>query len=239
MFDNLSRALFFGGGVVKLMIVPLIRFLGAVFMAISTYKMLKARRDNHMALWLLAVMVSPILARIAYEVYRRCMVKKESPRAKGSGLFLMLAIALFVASFFLSAGSAISMGTGILKSELDGEYIVTFYDARGNAYSDIYDVPLYDEEGNVYIFNADWFTMGGYIDQNGRYFYGESSFLREDGVYYYDEGNTLVPVEASDEYYTDGECRYYYLIDRVFWDENGMIWASSGRWQMKLFELEP
>ncbi len=47
--------------------------------------------------------------------------------------------------------SAISMGIGYIKSEIDGEYIATFYDVHRNEYDDLYDVPLYDKQGNIYI----------------------------------------------------------------------------------------
>lgn len=168
MFDNISQGLFTTDATGYLIVVPILRSLAILFMVISTYKLLKARQDDHKFLWIVAICFSPIIARIAFEVYRRWISKKEIVRAKGSTPFPITSIIAFVLSVVLMILSVISMGIGYIKSEIDGEPLATFYDVHGNEYDDLYDVPLYDKQGNKYTHEPAWFTAGNYIDQNGK-----------------------------------------------------------------------
>lgn len=47
MFDNISQGLFTTGATGYLIVVPILRSLAILFMVISTYKLLKARQDDH------------------------------------------------------------------------------------------------------------------------------------------------------------------------------------------------
>ena len=238
MFDNISQGLFTTGATGYLIIVPVLRLLAILFMVISTYKLLKARQDNHKFLWVVAICFSPIIARIAFEVYRRWISKKETVRVKGSTPFLITSIIAFVLSAILMIVSVISMGIGYIKSEIDGEPLATFYDVHGNEYYDLYDVPLYDEQGNTYTHKDAWFTAGSYTDQNGKSYDGDYCYLSEDGYFYFDENEELKPYKDSYDYYTDGETIYYYLFNRVYWENDGTIYEKSGKLHLELFDFD-
>ncbi len=238
MFDNISQGLFTTGAMGYLIIVPVFRLLAILFMVISTYKLLKARQDNHKFLWVVAICFSPIIARIAFEVYRRWISKKETVRVKGSTPFLITSIIAFVLSAILMIVSVISIGIGYIKSEIDGEPLATFYDVHGNEYYDLYDVPLYDKQGNTYTHKDAWFTAGSYTDQNGKSYDGDYCYLSEDGYFYFDENEELKPYKDSYDYYTDGETIYYYLFNRVYWENDGTIYEKSGKLHLELFGFD-
>lgn len=237
MFDNISQGLVEAGAARYMVAVPVLRMAAALFMAFSTYKLLKVRQDNHKLIWILAIMWVPILARMIYEIYRRWVAPKDAPNAKGSSLLLILSIAAFVLSAVLSVVSAVSVGIGFIKSELDGEPIAIFYDVHGNEYTDRYDVPLHDKMGNVYTHEAEWFTAGTYTDQDGKTYDGEDCYLSQEGYFYFDANNELVPYLNYDHYYTDGETVYYSLFHRVHWEEDGTIWGFTGRMDIELFDF--
>jgi len=237
MFDNISQGLFTTGATGYLIVVPALRSLAILFMVISTYKLLKARQDNHKFLWIVAICFSPIIARIAFEIYRRWISKKEIIRAKGSTPFLIASIIAFVLSAILMIVSVISMGIGYIKSEIDGEPIATFYDVHGNEYDDLYDVPLYDKQGNIYTHEDAWFTTGSYTEQNGKSYDGDYCYLSEDGYFYFDENEELKPYKDSYDYYTDGETIYYLLGNHVYWGNDGTIYEKSGKLHLELFDF--
>ena len=238
MFENISQAVFTTGAIGYMIVVPVVRSLATLFMAISTYKLLKAREDHFKILWVVAICFSPIIARIAFEVYCRWIAKKEIGAVKGSKAFLIASVIAFALSAVLLVASVISIGVGYLKSEIDGEPLGTFYDVHGNEYDDVYDVPLYDKEGNTYTHEIGWFTTGTYIDQNGRSYDGDYCYLREDGFFYYDENKELKPYKDSYDYYTDGEAIYYDLFGRVYWEADGTIYGQSGRVYIELFDFD-
>jgi hypothetical protein len=134
--------------------------------------------------------------------------------------------------------SVISMGIGYIKSEIDGEPLATFYDVHGNEYYDLYDVPLYDKQGNTYTHKDAWFTAGSYTDQNGKSYDGDYCYLSEDGYFYFDENEELKPYKDSYDYYTDGETIYYYLFNRVYWENDGTIYEKSGKLHLELFDFD-
>lgn len=238
MFANISQGLFMTGTTGYLIVVPLLRLLATVLMALSTYKLLKARRDPHKAMWIIAVLFAPVPARLVYEAYCRWLAKKEIPPVKGSAPLLIAAVAAYVLSVVVLVMSVVSMGAGYLKSEWDGEPLAVFYDVHGNAYYDYSEVPLYDKDGNIYTHEPAWFTAGTYTDQNGKAYDGDYCFLSQDGYFYYDAKDELVPYKDSYDYYTDGRTIYYYLFDSVYWEEDGTIYGFSGRVHFKLFDFD-
>lgn len=238
MFDNVSQWLFNTGVTGYFVIVPILRLLAVLFMVISTYKLLKARQDSHKFLWVIAICFSPIIARIAFEIYRRLINKKEFDKVKGSNAFLITSIVAFALSIILTVISIVTIGVGYIKSGIDGEPLATFYDVHGNDYDDLYDVPLYDKQGNKYTHESAWFSAGYYIDQNGKSYDGEYCYLSEEGYFYFDENEELEPYDDSSYYYTDGEMVYYYLFNRVYWGDDGTIYEKSGKWHLKLFDFD-
>ena len=238
MFDNTAQELFFTGAAGTFFLVPILNLLTSIFMLVSTYKLLKAREDKYKPIWLIAIFLSPILARIVYEIYRRCISKSDISAPKSNRIFLVLSLITFVLSSIMSAASILSMGAGYIQSELDGTPLTVYYDKKGNKYDDLYQVPLYDKEGNRYTYEEGWFTTGTYTDQEGNSYSGDISFLSEDGYFYYDADDSLTPYQNSDEYYTDGTTIYYYIFGRIYWDENGTIWNVSGRVLTELFDFD-
>lgn len=120
----------------------------------------------------------------------------------------------------------------------DGEPLATFYDVHGNEYDDLYDVPLYDKQGNTYTHKDAWFTAGSYTDQNGKSYDGDYCYLSEDGYFYFDENEELKPYKDSYDYYTDGETIYYYLFNRVYLENDGTIYEKSGELHLELFDFD-
>lgn len=151
---------------------------------------------------------------------------------------MIASIISYILSAVLLAISIVSMGVGFIKSEIDGEPIATFYDVQGNEYADLYDVPLYDKEGNTYTHEAAWFTAGTYVDQNGKTYDGDYCYLSEDGYFYFDEHDELEPYQDSYDYYTDGKIVYYYLFNRVYWEKDGTICEKTGRFSLELFDFD-
>ncbi|MBQ5591873.1 MAG: hypothetical protein IIU80_02910 [Clostridia bacterium] len=238
MFENISEGLFMLGASGYLYIVPVLRFFATLLMLISTYKVLKVRQDSHKGQWLLGVIVFPILGRIAYEIYRRYMEKKEHPKVKGSTSLMVVSLFIRFIAVILLVSSFISMGAGFIRGEITGEWVSTYYDLKGNQYSDVYDVPFYDKEGNRYTYEPEWFTSGTYTDQKGNKLDGDYAYIDENGYFYYDKNNTLKPHNDSYDYYTDGENLYYSLFFHVYWEENGEMYAFGSKYDYKLFDFD-
>lgn len=245
MFDNASQAIFTTGGVIYLMIVPLLQMVAKAFMAVSVWKDHKARGYSHRWWWIVGVLISPILVGIAYQVFRKWISKREILEERGKrsakfGLaFFFTSLLCHLLSLLLTVISVITIGIGGIKSIVDDEPLLTVYDRYGNAYHDLYEVPLYDRQGNVYTESMEWehLFITVYVDQNGNEYAGEYAYLDEEGYFYYDPDNKLTPTQ-NDGYYTDGEKLYYGLVFQIYWDENGDIYENSGRVHTKLFDLE-
>ena len=238
MFENISEGLFMIGATGYLYIVPVLRFFATLLMLISTYKVLKVRQDSHKAYWLSGVIVFHVLGRIAYEIYCRYMEKKDHPKVKGSIVMMIVSFIIRLIALVLLISSFITMGAGFIRSGITGELITTYYDLKGNAYGDVYDVPYYDEKGNKYTYESEWFTTGTYTDQDGNKYDGDYVYISEDGYFYYDKNNKLQPYDDSYEYYTDGNKIYYSQFPYTYWDENGEMYASGGKYDYKLFDFD-
>lgn len=237
MFENVSQGLFTTGAVGYMIVVPAIRLIATILMAISLYKLLKARQDGRIPIWMIATFIAPIVTRIAFEIYSRWIAKKETEKVKGSLSLLIASLILYAVAAALTVASVISIGAGLVKSEIDGEFITTYYDANGNEYGDYYEVCLYDESGNKYTYEAEWLTFK-YVDQNGKSYDGDHCYLSEDGYFFYDEDDSLVPYDESYEYYTDGETIYYSILLPIYWSEDGTIYEKSGKFDIELFDFK-
>jgi len=244
LFDNISQGLFLTGGTGYFIVVPILRFMATIFMAISTYKILKIRNDKYKTYWLFFIFISPILTRIIYEIYRRWIARKldhtilNIKAPKSSNILLIISIIIFIIIVILSIISTISMGLGFIKSYMDNEPIAAAYDVYGNEYFSYMEVPLYDKEGNIYTYEPAWLVMGNYVDQNGNIYDGDYCYLDEDGFLYYDKDKKLKPHKVHDGYYTDGNNIFYCLWHYVYWDDKGVVYEKSGRFSIELFDFE-
>lgn len=237
MSNNISHTLFQSGGYLYLIGIPLLRIIATWLMIIAVWRKLKRRNDNHRILWIIFTFFSPILARLCFEAYCRWIDKKSIAKICGNFTLTLVSVISFILSAILTVIAIALIGIGYIKSEIDGEPLTTFYDVKGNKYGDLYDVPLYDENGNLYIRETEWFAFD-YIDQKGKEFDGNYCYLREDGYFYYDSTNKLKPYNNTYDYYTDGNKIYYTLINDVYWDEDGTIWEKSGRMHLELFDFD-
>ena len=237
MFENVSQGLFTTGAVGYMIVAPVLRLIAAVLMAISLYKLLRARQDRNIPVWMIATFIAPIVTRIAFEIYSRWIAKKDTEKVSGSVPLLITSLILYAVAAVLTVASVLSMGAGFIKSEIDGEFISTYYDRNGNQYGDYYEICLYDEDGNEYTYESEWFSFK-YIDQNGKTYDGDYCYLSEDGYFFYDRDNSLVPYDGTYDYYTDGETVYYSLRFRVYWDEDGTIYEKSGKFAIELFDFD-
>lgn len=246
MFENISQGLFVSGGIGYLILVPILRLLVSLFMVISTYKILKTRQDKHKLVWIIFIWISPIITRIAYEVYRRCIAEKAieninvNKASKSSNVFLAFSIIIYAATIIITFVSVVTMGIGVVKSYVDNEPLAAAYDVYGNMYSDYTEVPLFDQEGNTYTPDRSFKSLlkRDYIDQNGNVYNGMYCYLNENGYFYYDKNNVLVPCDEYNDYFTDGKAIYYDLFGTVYWTEDGTIYAQSGRFTEELFDFE-
>ena len=238
-FENLSQALFTMGGIGYSIAVPLLRFIATLLMALSTYKLLKARGDKYKWAWILAMFIlSPVLVRIAYEIFRRFIVKSDVKHAKGSTACLLGSVAVYVLSLILVVAAVISMGFGFIRSVIMGEPLTTFYDRQGNQYEYVSDVVYYDEAGNIYTRHTALFRADTITDQNGNSYDLSKCYISEDGYFFYDEKNILRTYENDRYYCTDGETVYFDLIYPVYWKKDGTMWYQSGRFHLALFDFE-
>lgn len=237
MFENVSQGLFQTGTAGYLIVVPIIRSISILFMLISTYKLLKVREDKHKAIWLIAVIASPFLGRIVYEIYCRFISKKSVKKSKSGTHFLILSLLAWIISVVLLVASFISMGAGYIKSEIDDEPLYTYYDVVGNKYENINDVPFHDRQGNTYFYEPAWFEVGTYTDQNGKKYDGHYCYISEDGYFYYDKNDKLQPYNDSYDYYTDGEVIYYSPLGSIYWDEDGTMYEIVHKGYYKVFDF--
>ncbi|MCH5320784.1 MAG: hypothetical protein J1E36_03415 [Eubacterium sp.] len=246
MFENISQGLFVAGGIGYSTLVPILRLVVSLLMVISTYKILKVRQDKHKLVWILFIWISPIITRISYEIYRRWIAEKTvenvsvNKASKASNVFLVLSIIIYAAAIIITFVSVVTMGIGVVKSYVDDEPIAAAYDVYGNMYSDYIEVPLFDQEGNTYTPDRSFKSLltNDYIDQNGNVYNGMYCYLDENGYFYYDKNNELVPYDEYNDYFTDGEVIYYDLFGTVYWNEDGTIYAKSGRYTEELFDFE-
>lgn len=138
----------------------------------------------------------------------------------------ILSLILSAVAGVLSVISISTMGVSVIKSIVDDECLFEFtcYDVNGKQYNDIFDVPLYDRDGNTYSYEPEWFVMGDYVSQNGERLDGDYCYLDSDGYLVYNEN--LVPCEECwcDYYYDEQGNKYYSLHGNpVYLDENGNI----------------
>ncbi len=237
MFENISQGLFISGDIIILVLIPILRSLASLLIIINIYRKHKVRGDGNKAIWILCAIGFPIITKIAQEIYSRKINKKQIPKVKGNTGLLITSAVIYVATLVLTVVAVVLMGTGLIKSGVDNEPIVSYYDRNGTVYN-WYDEMLYfDEKGNTYKYNSEWFTHS-YIDQNGKEYDEENCFISEDGYFYYDENDTLKPIADKDGYYTDGEKMYYNPSFRVYWYEDGTMYEQSGRFSISLFDFE-
>ena len=239
MFENASQEILFIGYVGRYAIVPVIKVISGIFMAISVCRDAKSRKFDNKWFWTILVLFSPILGRIAYAVYHRYIRKKiwdiEYPKVfERKGVVLMaLSFATYGLMIIAMLVSMITIGVSKVKSKIDNEPIVIYYDIQGNQYGKAWKVPLYDRQGNIYKYEFKELDVC-YTDQNGNSYTSEQCYIDSNGYFVYDEEDTFVSVSENMDYYKDAEGNIYYSVTLlpVYWNENGdiyvMVWKNIG-----------
>ena len=241
MFENTSQAMF----VISFMVyraLPILKIIAGALMALSVYRHAKSNNINRKGLWALVVFGFPVLGRLAYCIYHRFIRKKNTeylfeqcvPTNNRKGVILcVLSLFLSFIAGVITVVAVSTIGISVIKSVVDDEPLWehTCYDVHGNQYRDIYEVPLYDHEGNVYSFESEWIIAGNYIDQNNNQFNEDYCYLDSDGYFVYNEN--LIPCEECwCNYYYDNDGNKYYQLDGfvIYWDEDGNIFERNGRY---------
>ena len=251
MFENTSQGMFFISFLVY-RALPIFKILASILMSVSVYRHAKHNRIEHKGLWVVIAFGFPVLGRLAYCIYHRFLREKNNKylfeeyktnNRKGA-ILCVLSLVLSVLALIISIVSVATMGASVIKSIVDDEYIFehTCYDVHGNQYSDIYDVPLYDREGNTYTYDRKFgFEPNDYIDQNGNLLDGDYCYLDSDGYLVYNESGFSPCEECWCDYYFDEQGNKYYDLwgYQLYWNENGEIFESRNRSTVQVFyEIE-
>lgn len=239
MFENASQEILFIGYVGRYAVVPAIKVIAGIFMAISVYRDAKSRNFDNKWFWSILAFFSPILGRIAYAVYHRYIRKKlwdiEYPKVlqrKGFAL-MVLSLTTCVLMLITMLASMITIGVSKVKSKIDNEPIVIYYDIQGNQYGKAWKVPLYDRDGNTYQYDFKDFDIC-YTDEDGNSYTSGQCYIDGEGFFVYDEDDEFVNVSESMDYYKDAEGNIYYSVALLpaYWSEDGdvfvMIWKNIG-----------
>lgn len=239
MFENASQEILFIGYVGRYAVVPAIKVIAGIFMAISVYRDAKSRKFENKWFWAILALLAPILGRLAYAVYHRYIRKWiwdiEYPKVFNRKGIVLMAISFFTYGLMLIAmlASMITIGVSKVKSAVDNEPIVIYYDIQGNQYGKAWKVPLYDCEGNTYKYEFKDFDIC-YTDENGNSYTSEQCYIDSNGYFVFDEMCDFVSVSENMDYYTDNEGNIYYSVALlpVYWDKDGdmfvMVWKNIG-----------
>lgn len=246
MFDNVSQGMFYSGIMGYVIAVNLIRGIAGIFMAISVYRDAKSRGFNYKWIWVTVVLGSPILGRLVYSFYHRCVRKwiwnipyPKVYKREGTAA-MVLSIITYGIMLITATVAAVTVGVSVIKSEIDNEPIVAYYDLYGNEYEwyEEYEVPLYDREGNKYYYKTVSIGKREYVDQDGNRFDIGYCYLDKDGYFVYDKENSFT--ECEDDYYysRDNEGNLCFQLDYgiVHWEKDGEVYAVSGKYRIYLFD---
>ena len=102
--------------------------------------------------------------------------------------------------------------------DVDG--VQTYYDMKGNAYTDPNDVLFYDESGNIYKYYK---QTGGYIC-NGNEYFSFNSFVDKNGYFVYNEPQKITyDSDIDTEKWIDEDNNKYAHSFEASWDADGNL----------------
>jgi heme/copper-type cytochrome/quinol oxidase subunit 2 len=226
---DILKTLFSTSGAIYLVVVPILRELSAVFLAIAISKDCKARYNKNNILWAIFTLLSPVFVGIIYFIYSRVINKCEKQdisdkKIKSAKKLTVLAIIIYVISVILCIVSfSTIIGTEIYSQVKDNSSLMfndSYYDINGNEYENATDVPLYDQDGNKYVIkkvneSINWYA---YFDELGNQYELEDSYISKDGCFYYDDEQKL---EHKGKIVT---------TDTIFYDEQGNEYVAIGQY---------
>ena len=230
--------IFAGGVLVALRIVPLLREIAGLFLAIFIVKNSKARNFDNSFLWALFALLSPVLAVLGYYIKVKLSEGKvevqlnDKDKIKKSKKFFIISFIIYALAFIVLIGSVVvSIGAGAIglaKNEI--EPFPTYYDSEGNIHEEYETIPIYDKDGNEYHLGdiTDGWNMNSYYDQNGKEYLLSHCYVSQYGYFYYDENDELEDTHESTYYYgkhwkDKNGVLYAHIDDGVFWDDEGNL----------------
>lgn len=163
---NTIETIYASGRIVYLILVPFLRELAGMFLAIAISKDCKARDNGSGALWGVFTLVTPLFAGVIYFIYSRLLVKRkgktkeDKKKIKSSRKLTAFAVFVYALSVIVAIVAVItSLSSGIALAEKeDGEANINsiiydeYYDKNGVRYENGKDVILYDKNKNKYHF---------------------------------------------------------------------------------------
>lgn len=226
-------SIFLSSRLIYSILVPLLRAVAGVLLAIAISKDCKARENGSTALWGLFTLIFPAMTGIIYGVYSRILKKRESKTENGkknikrSERLTVCAILVYIiaiAAACVAIITTVASGTAIIisgdNSGLNSFSYDEFYDMKGNKYDDAYKVVLYDRQGNSYHIqeSPDGWNYYTYFDQNGVEYDLALCYISKDGYFHYDKDSKL---KNDDSIFT-------YEYDKIYLDENGNEYKKIG-----------
>lgn len=115
-----------------------------------------------------------------------------------------------------------------------------YYDKMGNKYDDPFDVIIYGENGEKYIYleeELEDLYFSYYVDENGKKYESTNCYVNEDGFFVYNEELELLCDDDPDynDAFSEDENDTYRYYENPYVDENGDLyyWAEEAIWNEK------
>ena len=115
-----------------------------------------------------------------------------------------------------------------------------YYDKMGNKYDDPFDVIIYGENGEKYIYleeELEDLYFSYYVDENGKKYESTNCYVNEDGFFVYNEELELLCDDDPDynDAFSEDENDTYMYYENPYVDENGDLyyWAEEAIWNEK------
>lgn len=245
------ETIFSTGGAAYLIIVPILRELSAILLAIAISKDYKARYNKRNIMWGLLSLLSPVLIGIIYFIFSKVIntgeIKNTNNKKaiKSAKKITILAIIMYIVSFVLCVVSISAIiGTEFASQITDNGSLIfnNYYDINGNEYEKATDVPLFDKEGNKYVINKaptgiNWYA---YFDESGNQYEFEDSYISEDGYFYYDNEHKLKHngriVTTDTIFYDESGNKYVPIGQYAYFTDDGKIIHKFSRYEDMAFD---
>lgn len=228
---NTTEAINLSSRAIYIILVPVLRELAGVILAIAISKDCKARNNGSGALWGVFTLFFPAFAGIIYCIYSRFLAKRDAKtdadrkKIKTSRRLTIVAVLVYIAAFMIAVIAIITGVASGIASSIDNEatninslMYSEYYDMNGVKYDEGEQVILYDKEGNAYHIaeSSNGWNHYPYFDEKGNEYLLDQCYISKDGYFYYDKNNEL----------TDSKELYFY--DKTFYDKDGNEYKPIG-----------
>lgn len=228
----------------------IIRNIPSIITAI--YLNSEAKRHNQKRLvWAFMGYAFPIITPIVFFFFikhtEKSIISMERKGiSKKSIISFVISLLIIFVSFILGLTSSAMVIGSLVKSQMTGEHLVTFYDKMGNEYDELdITIDMYDRDGNRYVRENKGLFEVVYIDEKGNELDADKCFIDSDGWMFYDENGTLKIEEDYDWYvcarYQDADGNKYFQLGEADFEiePSGEILASFGKMSEELdFDIQ-